>query len=214
MNQPPPDNTTELVDRVTHGDESALGRLLDQYRDRLLRMISLRMHPRLRRRLDPVDVLQEANLQAMARIEDYAKNQEMPFYVWLRFITAQKLVELHRRHLGVRARDANREVSIYAGPLPHATSAVLAAQLLGHNTSPSEAAERVEMQLRLQEVLNNMSDIDREIIALRHLEQLSNVETAEVLGIATTAASNRHIRALKRLRAVIDTEWQDTMDSE
>ena len=206
-----PSDTTELVRRVREGDESALGDLLGRFENRLLKMVSLRMHPRLRRRMDPIDVLQEANVQAMARLPEFIRQPDLPFYVWLRFITAQKLSELHRRHLGVQARDATREVSIYTGPLPHATSAVLAAQLLGHNTSPSQAAMKVERQLRLQEVLNNMSDIDREIIVLRHLEQLSNRETAEILGIAKSAASNRHIRALQRLREVIDAEWDDSM---
>src|SRR5207244_11242581 len=101
----------------------------------------------------------------------------MPFFLWLRFLTAQRLLILHRRHLCTQARDAGREVSLYRGALPEASSAALAAQLVGHRTTPSEAAIRAEMQLRLQEALNSLDPVDREVLALRHFEQLTNAET-------------------------------------
>src|SRR5439155_21592482 len=122
-----------------------------------------------------------------------------------RFITAQKLLVLHRRHLGAKARDANQEVSLYRGALPGATSESLAAQLLGRLTTPSQAAVRAEPQVRLQEALNNMESIDREVLALRHFEQLTNAEAAEVLGIEESATSNRYVRALKRLKKILST---------
>ena len=127
----------------------------------------------------------------------------MPFFVWRRFITMQKLCELHRKHLGAQARDAAREISLYNGACPEATSAVLAAQLLGRRTTPSQAAIRAETKLCLEQALNLMDPIDREVLALRHFEQLTNTETAQVLGIDPSASSNRYVRAIKRLKQVL-----------
>ena len=115
-------------------------------------------------------------------------------------MTGQRLLQVHRRHLGAAMRDAGREVSLYRGALPQASSASLAAQLLGRLTSASQAAVRAEMQVQLQEALNGMDPIDREVLALRHFEELSNGEAAEVLGLSKTAASNRYVRALGRLK--------------
>jgi RNA polymerase sigma-70 factor (ECF subfamily) len=120
-------------------------------------------------------------------------------FLWFRWITGEKLLVLHRRHLGAQMRSAGREVSIQGG-VPQATSASLAAMLVGHLTSPTRAACRAEMQLKIQDALNAMDAVDREIITLRHFEELSNNETAQVLGLTKTAASNRYIRALKRLK--------------
>src|SRR5262249_58610970 len=123
----------------------------------------------------------------------------MPAFLWLRWITGQKLVTLHRRHLGSRMRDIGLEVSLYRGALPQATSVSLAAMLLGRLTSPTRAAQRAELQIRLQEVLNAMDPIDREVLTLRHFEELSNVETAQVLGIQNAAATNRYLPSLQHL---------------
>jgi RNA polymerase sigma-70 factor (ECF subfamily) len=124
----------------------------------------------------------------------------MPLFLWLRWITGQKLLALHRRHLGSRARDVGLEVSLHHGALPQASSVSLAAMLLGRLTSPTRAAQRAELRLRLQDAINAMDPIDREIVTLRHFEELNNNETAQVLGISRTAASNRYVRALKRLK--------------
>lgn len=124
----------------------------------------------------------------------------MPAFLWLRWITGERLLSLHRRHLGSKVRDAGLEVSLHHGALPQATSVSLAAMLLGRLTSPTRAAQRAELQLRLQDALNVMDPVDREVLTLRHFEDLNNNETAQVLGISKTAASNRYIRALKRLK--------------
>src|SRR5207302_7015680 len=149
------------------------------------------------------DVIQEAFLEASVRLPDYLREPSMPFFLWLRFLTGQKLVELHRHHLGAQMRDAGREISLYRGSLPGASSAALAAQLLGHDTRPSEAAIRAERKLRLQEALNGMDPLDREVLALRHFEQLNNTETAQALGLQESAASKRYIRALKKLKDIL-----------
>src|SRR5262249_26402217 len=122
---------------------------------------------------------------------------------WLRCIIGRKLHALHRRHLGTRMRDAGREVSLYRGTLPEASSVLLAAQLLGKLTAPSQALLRAELQLQVQQALNEMEPLDREVLALRHYEQLNNQETAQVLGLSEAAASIRFIRALRRLKNLL-----------
>jgi RNA polymerase sigma-70 factor (ECF subfamily) len=157
----------------------------------------------LQGRLDPSDVLQEAFLDVARRAPEYAARPDMPVFLWLRFLTAQRLLALHRQHLGAQMRDAEQEVSLYRGALPMASSVSLAAQLMGRFTSVSEAAARAELQVKLQAVLNGMEPLDREVLALRHFEELTNAETAEVLGIRKSAASNRYIRALRRLKDIL-----------
>ena len=126
----------------------------------------------------------------------------MPLFLWLRFLTSQRLQLLHRQHFGP-TRDPVREVSLYSGALPQADSMSLAQQLLGRLTTPSQGAIRVEMQLRVQDALNAMDPIDREVLALRHFEELTNKETAAVLGLQQAAASNRYVRALRRLKEIL-----------
>ncbi len=195
---------SDLLAQAEAGQPQALGALLQNYRDQLLRIINFRMDPRLRGRLDADDIVQESFIEATQRFQDFVDNQEMPFFLWLRFITIQKLFQLHRKHLGVKSRDAGREVSIFAAPSPQATSAVLAAHLLGKNTSPSMAAIRAEETIRVEKALNAMSNVDREILAMRRFERLSNQEVAKLLKISKTAASNRYIRALERLQKEVE----------
>ena len=196
-------NERELLERAAAGDAALVGELFALHRARLRRMVDLRLDQRLQGRLDPSDVLQEAFLEYARSLPDYAKNPETPFYLWLRCITGRKLHALHRQHLGTRMRDVRREVSLYRGGLPEASSVSLAAQLLGKLTAPSQALLRAELQLQVQQALNEMEPLDREILALRHYEQLSNRETAQVLGISESAASIRFIRALRRLKDML-----------
>ena len=198
-------DTRDLLGRVREGDQAAMAELFGRYRERLRRMVRLRLDRRLQGRVDPSDVLQEAYLDVSRRAAEYADNPTMPLYLWLRFLTGQKLLALHRHHLGAQMRDAGCEVSLHRGAIPQASSASLAAQLLGRLTSPTQAAIRAELQLRLQEVLNTLDPIDREVLVLRHFEELSNNETAEVLGIQKSAASNRYVRALKRLKEILSS---------
>lgn len=192
-----------LLERAAAGDGSALAELFERHRSRLEQMIRLRLDRRLRGRLDPADVLQEAYLEFSRRLAEYVANPALPFYLWLRLLTGQKLVTLHRHHLGAKMRNAGLEVSLHHGDLPRASSASLAEFLLGRHTSPSRAAIRAETQFRVQEALNSMDEVDREVLVLRHFEMLSNEETAQVLGLKRQAASNRHARALRRLKAIM-----------
>jgi RNA polymerase sigma-70 factor (ECF subfamily) len=196
--------TDDLLRRARGGDAAALGELFAHYRDRLRKMVRLRLDRRVLGRLDASDVLQDAFLDVARRFPEYAAAPAVPFYVWLRALTGQRLTDLHRQHLGAKMRDAAQEVSLYRGALPQASSASLAQQLLAGLTSPTQAAVRAEMQLKLQEALNGMDPMDREVVVLRHFEELNNIETAAVLGIEPSAASKRYLRAIRRLKAVLD----------
>lgn len=196
-------DTNDLLRLAAEGDSAGLGILLQRHTDRLRRMVAFRMDPRLQGRIDPSDVIQEVSLAATRSLPDYLGQQGMPFFLWLRGLAANKLLELHRRHLGTPMRDARQEVSLHRAGMPEATSAALAAQLMGRFSQPSEAAIRAEVKIRLQEALNQMDPLDREVLALRHFEQLSNAEAAEVLQIKGTAAGKRYLRALDRLRDII-----------
>jgi RNA polymerase sigma-70 factor, ECF subfamily len=188
--------------RLIAGDETALAEAFSLHRDRLWQMIRFRMDARLHSRIDADDILQEAYLAAAQRIEHYVKKESNSLFVWLRQIATQTMIDVHRRHIGAKMRDARREVSIHA-KMPQATSISLAAQLLGRLTSPSQAALRDELAVQLEESLDKMEPIDQEVLALRHFEELSNREVAEVLDIQQKAASIRYIRAIGRLKNIL-----------
>jgi RNA polymerase sigma-70 factor, ECF subfamily len=196
-------SSPSLVQEAAHGNNEAWQRLMRDHWSRLRRMVALRMDPRLQGRLDPSDVVQESYIDAARRLPEYAKNPAMPFFVWLRWLVGQRLMEQHRRHLGAQARDVSREVSLYHGAFPEASAADLAANVLGELSTPSEAAIRVEKIKRLQEALESLEPIDREILVLRHFEQLSNGEAAEVLSLDKSTASKRYTRALIRIKDVL-----------
>jgi RNA polymerase sigma-70 factor (ECF subfamily) len=194
----------DLLRQAKEGDQPALAELFLRYRERLGKMVRLRLDRRVSGRIDVSDVLQETYLDVVRRFAEYVANPSVPFYLWVRALTGQRLIDLHRHHLGARMRDAGREVSLYCGALPQASTVSLAQNLLAGLTSPTQAAVRAELQVMLQEALNSMDPIDREVVVLRHFEELSNAEAAAVLGIETAAASKRYIRAIRRLKAILD----------
>lgn len=202
--RPDPPAADPLLAAALAGDSAGLGKLLDRDRDRLRRMVALRLDWRVAARVDPSDVIQDAHLEAARRLPEYAARPALPFFLWLRLITGQRIAQLHRHHLGAQARAAGREVSLHREPLPEATSAALAAHLLGRLTDPPAAAVRAELKVRLQEGLNALSADDREALALRHFEHLSNAEAAAELGISDEAMKKRHLRAVRRLKQVLD----------
>src|SRR5262249_4257050 len=175
-----PRSDEELLEAARKGDDGALAVLIERHRDRLERMVRLRMDRRLQGRVDPADVVQEAYLTARGKFPQYSADPRLPFFLWLRLEVGQKLVDVHRFHLGAQMRDAGQEVSLHRGPLPQVTSLSLAEHLLGKLTTASQAAMRVELKLRVQEALNSMDPHDREVLILRHFEELSNTEVAQV----------------------------------
>lgn len=191
-----------LLARLQAGDVAALGELFDRHRERLWRMIRFRMDRRLASRIDPDDVLQESYVAAAARLSHYLAKPEQSPFIWLRLVVAQTMIDIHRRHVGAQMRDAGREQAL--GPrYPEATGASLAAELSASVTGPSTGAMRNEAAEQLQRAIATMAEIDQEVIALRHFEDLTNSETAELLGLQPTAASNRYVRALARLREIL-----------
>src|SRR5205814_2222129 len=177
-------STDELIRRAAGGEEGALAELFDRYRSRLRRMVRLRLDRRLQGRVDPSDVLQEAQIEILRRAAGYAADPRLPPFLWLRLITGQRLMALHRHHLGAQMRDAGQEIALHRGPMPQASSASLAEMLLGRLTSPTLAAQRAEVRVVLQEALNAMDPLDREVLTLRHFEELNNADVAQVLGLS------------------------------
>lgn len=196
-------HTAYLIERARGGDRDALNQLFERHRARLRRMVDMRLDSRLQARIDASDVIQEAYLEVVERLPEYFDAPRLPFFLWLRLIVGERMMKLHRAHLGTRMRDVGREISLYRGALPAASSAALAAQLLGKYTSPTQAAVRAERMLRLQEALNSLEEMDREVLTLRHFEELSVAETAQVLDIGISAAAKRYVRALKRLKVIL-----------
>jgi RNA polymerase sigma-70 factor (ECF subfamily) len=187
------------------GDAGAWGALLNTHGDRLRRIVSFRLDPRLRGRVDAADVVQEAYLAAADHRADYFRLPDVPVFLWLRGIVSNKLLEVHRHHLGAEMRDAGREAArrCSASDGRDATSVAPIDALTGGGTGPGTAAGRAEVAARLRRALDGLEPADREVLALRHFEQLTNVEAAVVLAIREKAAAKRYVRALKRLKDVL-----------
>jgi RNA polymerase sigma-70 factor (ECF subfamily) len=201
MNADKPSND-ELLQAARTGDQNALAVLVERHRERLERMVRLRLDRRLQGRVDAEDIVQEACLAVLGKFVQYCADPQVPFFLWLRLEVGQKLLAAHRFHLGAKMRDVGQEVSLHHGALPQVSSVSLAEQLLGKLTTASRAAMRLELKLRVEEALNSMDAQDREVLILRHFEELSNAEVAQVLGIKPAAAGNRYVRALQRLKDV------------
>ena len=162
------------------------------------------MDTRLSGRVDAADVLQEAFLEACKRLPRYLEDPSVAVFVWLRGVALDTLIHVHRRHLA-QMRDAGREVSLHQGPVAHVSSMSLAGWLIADLTSPSHAAMRDEVTKTIEEVMDAMDPVDREVLILRHFEQLTNDEVASIIGVKKAAASRRYMRALKRFREAIET---------
>ncbi len=193
-----------LLELAVNGDRASWGTLMTLQVDRLSRLIALRLDRRVQARIDAADVIQEIYLEAWQHLPEYMRNQSLPFYLWLRGLAGKKLLELHRHHLSTKKRDARREQPRFRMSMPDTTTDAISSMLVDSGTSPSKAAARVEVRQQLQEALDGMDEIDREVLVLRHFEQLSPEETATVLEIEEKAAGMRYLRAIKRLREVLD----------
>jgi len=186
---------------AARGDAADMGQILEGFRPRLERMVAVRLDPRLRGRIEPGDVVQEAYVEVVERLPEYLVEPVMSFFVWVRFLSGQKLLQLHRRHLGAAGRDVRREVELprrHGGP--SASSVAIASAILDRGGTPSHAAMRNEQEEALRHTLDEMPEQDREVLALRHFEHLSNAEIAEIFEVSEPAASQRYFRALARLK--------------
>ena len=186
--------TESLLEQARAGDARAFDRLFARHRQDLLGFVDLRLDRKLRTRLDPSDVVQEAQLEAVRKLSDYLHRRPMPFRLWLRKTTYERLLMIHRRHFKAAARDIEREV-----PLPDRSSLGLARQLLAPDSTPSRQLAASELARRVRSAVARLPDVDREILLMRTFEGASYDEVACVLDIKPEAAKKRHGRALLRL---------------
>ncbi len=205
---PDGEHTQELLAGVRHGDSQAVDRLLDRHRDSLRKMIGMRLDQRIMRRVDVSDVVQDVLVEANRRLQDYLANPVMGFHLWIRQIAKDRIIDAHRRHRVSAKRSIDREQPMTApGPVDKSTIE-LAAQLCDPELTPAAAATQRELAVHVQESISQLGEKDREIILMRHYEQLSNQDIAASLGLTEPAASMRYLRALKKLRKLLD---QDTL---
>ena len=199
----------EIVQALQAEGEDALARYFGQVAPRLKRIVKFRLDYRLGGRVSESDVIQETYVRAAKRMGRFIDNNDaMPFFVWLRLETNQKLDEIHRQHFGAQMRDVRREMKLGGNDQAGKTSMAMAAHLVAQMTSPSRVVERAEQIAHLESALSEMEPLDQEVIALRHFEELSNVEAAEVLGLQPSAASKRYLRALVKLRKIMEQAEQ------
>jgi RNA polymerase sigma-70 factor (ECF subfamily) len=203
MTWPSSDETQQLICGAKAGDVTAAGELLNRHRDALWRMIDLRLDRRIRQRLDASDIVQEVMIEANRRLQAYLEQPTLPFHLWLRQMAQDRIIDAHRRHRGSVKRSVDREQAIVArGNLDHSTIE-LAAQLCDPDLTPAGRATMEELQRRFQDALATMDEHDREIVLMRHFEQLTNQDVARTLGLTEPAASMRYLRAIRKLRALL-----------
>jgi RNA polymerase sigma-70 factor (ECF subfamily) len=193
-------DTEELLRRAAAGDAAATGQLLQRHRKRLRRMVAVRMDPRLAARVDPSDVVQETLAGAARRLPEYLRDRPLPFYPWLRRLATDCLLNLLRLHVRARKRSVEREEP---PALPDESALELADRLFARGSSPSAHLQREERRQRVRAALEALSERDREVLVLRHLEELPPAEIAAVLGLSEGAVYTRHLRALRRLRRLL-----------
>lgn len=194
-----PNETQRLLERARGGDQAAFEELFKRHRARLRRAIAMRIDRRVAARVDASDVLQETYLEAFNRLPKYLQQQGMPFYLWLHWIAREKVLGLHRRHLGAEKRTVHHEVPL----MPVDSSAAFVSGIVGRGPSPSQELAKVELAERLRMALGQLDDDERDLILWRHFEQLSARDMAQLLQITEAAASKRYIRAVERLRKLL-----------
>jgi RNA polymerase sigma-70 factor (ECF subfamily) len=200
----PEQNVTQnLLANAKGGDRAAVNRLLERHRVSLRKLISLRLDRQIARRVDASDVVQDVLLEANTRLQDYLADPRMPFHLWLRQLAQDRMIDLHRRHRGAQRRSLDREQSLAVPQFADRSGFDLMGQLADHELTPAAASIRKELEARFVVALDQLEDEDREIVLMRHFEQLGNSEVAEALGLSAAAAGMRHLRALRKLRAIL-----------
>lgn len=203
---PTGDKTQELLLGAGNGDDDAVNRLIERHRDAVLRMVRMRLDHKIRRRVDVSDVVQDVMIEVNRRLQDYLANPAMPFHLWLRHITKDRIIDAHRRHRGSQKRSVDREHGLAVpGANDHSTMD-LAAYLCDGELTPAAAATQREMAKRVSDAVSQLAEQDAEIIIMRHYEQLTNQEVAQALGLSEPAASMRYLRAVRRLRELLKPE--------
>jgi len=204
--------TEELLQRARGGDSAAVSDLLDRHRQALRRLVELRLDPAIKRRIDASDIVQDVLVEASRRLKEYLTNPAMPFHLWLRHMAKDRLIDAHRRHRGAQRRSMDREQPLLAAGSVDQSTLELAAQLRDPELTPAAAATWQETLRRFQAAVEQLDDTDREVILMRHFEQLSNQEIAQALGLTGAAASMRYLRAVRRLRNMLGEEGSTNRD--
>ena len=203
---PDGDATAELLVNVREGQQDAVEELLGRHRDSLRRMIAIRLDQRIMQRLDVSDVVQDVLIEANRRLVDYVNNPSIPFHLWIRQIAKDRIIDAHRRHRLSAKRSIDREQPMGGGQnQPDQSTMELANQFRDAALTPAAAATQRELARHIEMAIQHLRDGDREVILMRHYEQLNNQEIAQALGLSEPAASMRYLRAVKRLREVIDS---------
>jgi RNA polymerase sigma-70 factor (ECF subfamily) len=197
------EQTQELIDAAKAGRPDAAGQLLNRHRDALRRMVELRLDRRIQQRIDASDIVQEVMIEANRRLEQYLATPAMPFHLWLRQMARDRIIDAHRRHRASGKRSVDREQAMAAPASLDRSTMELAGQLCDPELTPAAAATMQELQRRFQAALETMEDHDREIVLMRHFEQLSNQDAARTLGLTEPAASMRYLRAIRKLRKLL-----------
>ncbi|MCA9152673.1 MAG: sigma-70 family RNA polymerase sigma factor [Planctomycetales bacterium] len=197
--------TSDLLDRAVDGSAAAMHELMQVHRTRLRQMVAMRLDRRLRIRLDPSDVVQDVLLEAAGRLAEYTEQAKLPFYVWMRQIAWDRLLELYRQHVRVEKRSVTREIG-HAMPLTDDSVDALVATLRSRDLSPSEQLIRKEVQRRARQALAELGEVDRELLLMRYVEQMKLREIAAQLSISVTAAKSRHVRALTKISLILQEE--------
>ncbi len=201
---PSEEQTEELLASARAGDPDAIGRLLQRHRQSIRRMIDLRMDRKIQRRLDASDIVQDVLIEANRRLADYLQNPVMPFHLWLRQMAKDRIIDAHRRHRRAARRSVDREQALAAPGRLDQSTFDLAAELSDGELTPAAAATWRELQRRFQAAVETLDDGDREVVLMRHFEGLTNTETAQALGLSPPAAGMRYLRAMRRLRSLLD----------
>lgn len=209
---PQPDPTANLLQDAKKGDQGAVEQLLTRHREALKRMVDMRLDKRVAQRVDVSDIVQEVLVEASRRLQLYLENPVMPFHLWIRQIAKDRIIDAHRRHRVSAKRSVDRERRLEINGQPDASTIELAGQLLDPELTPAARATQREMAIQVQTCIEQLDERDRDILLMRHYEQLSNQEVAQALGLTEPAASMRYLRALKRLRAAIAGETSDFED--
>ena len=194
-------DTDQLLDRAASGDQLAEGELFERCRPRLLRMMALRLDPRIAARVDPSDVVQECLAEAHRKLPGYLQSRPVRFYPWLRAIAWQRLVKIHRAHIARERRSIHREGSVL--PLPDESTAQLVDRLASPDMQPPERVLRSELRQRVRAALDQLGESDRELLVMRYLEHMPLEEIAQALAITPEAAKKRHRRGLERLEMAL-----------
>src|SRR5437868_7724782 len=207
------EDTDRLLDGARKGEPGAVDKLLGEFREPLRRVIDLRLDPAIARRVDASDIVQDVLIEANQRLTEYLKNPAMPFHLWLRHLAQDRIIDTHRRHRQAQRRSIDREQAVQPPAWAEQSSVQLVAQLIDGEKTPASAAIHQELQRRLNEALDQLEEDDREIILMRHHEQLSNQEVAAALDLTEAAASMRYLRALRKLRTVLVPDGGESPDA-